>query len=64
MEIVEIWVGVEVRLHWLMCKLAVDAVILVTTVQQLAAKCSVIDTAIAGTWYYYLLQVAVGSSGK
>jgi len=54
---------------------AVDAVILVTTVQQLATKCSVLNPAIAanlvlpqpataGTWYYYLLQVAVGSSGK
>jgi len=43
---------------------AVDADILVTTVQQLAARCSVPNTAIAGTWYYYLLQVAVGSSGK
>ena len=53
----------------------VDAVIFVTTVQQLAARCSVLNAAIAanvmvlqpaiaGTWYCYLLQVAVGSSGK
>jgi len=54
-----------------MINAAVDAVILVTTIQQLATRCSALNPAIAanvvllqpasaGAWYYYVLQLLHG----